>query len=555
MSDGPIANLSRCPMMLARKLRESFGEPIVCWFFVLIGSFFVAIALSSAEWYANEAYLQRYDHLIEQQRHKRTLGNIAQKKLLSIGHHFHHLVDASDIREVHLLHKKIDGEVAAIENILAVLSNGGLIENTFHTNFGNVDETREIIDYQRAPDEGIAVEVVELAPKLVTLHAEVDQLADLVIKRLQNPNAEERKNLQKTITFQLKQTCAIMERSVECANKIDYDTVHCLGRLEKRNQQATRHMLAARHATLAIFSLIVLFVGGYALWHIIRILEKRRQAEKDLQRSKRALNDYADALEAANKALATSKLAAESANQAKSEFLANISHELRTPLHGILSYATFGRKKYQTADPEQLLEYFQTIEQSGQVLLDLVTDLLDLAKLEAGKKVWNFAPVDLYSLILATMNEVRALAGERELTLRSPRADSETDLVADGPQIAQVLRNLLSNAIKFSPAGSAITIELERNNRFMTVSVRDQGVGIPEEELETVFDKFIQSSKTKSGAGGTGLGLAICREIIQAHHGAIWAENAPDGGAIFTFRLPLPPSTDEISREKETVMA
>jgi signal transduction histidine kinase len=124
--------------------------------------------------------------------------------------------------------------------------------------------------------------------------------------------------------------------------------------------------------------------------------------------------------------------------------------------------------------------------------------------------------------------------------------------VFDPEKIAQVIVNLLSNAVKFTPEGKQIFISTiedtlpagRRKNdqgqqQALRLVVRDEGVGIPDDEFESVFDKFIQSSKTKSGAGGTGLGLAICKEIIEGHHGCIWAENAPNGGAVLSFIIPI----------------
>ena len=103
----------------------------------------------------------------------------------------------------------------------------------------------------------------------------------------------------------------------------------------------------------------------------------------------------------------------------------------------------------------------------------------------------------------------------------------------------QVLRNLVSNAVKFSPPDSTIDLRLERREQSLVVTIADQGVGIAEEELDTIFDKFVQSRRTKTGAGGTGLGLAICREIMAAHHGRVWAQNRLEGGAVLTVELPL----------------
>jgi signal transduction histidine kinase len=233
------------------------------------------------------------------------------------------------------------------------------------------------------------------------------------------------------------------------------------------------------------------------------------------------------------------KAEAETANQAKSEFLANMSHELRTPLHGILSFASFGIKKYASARPEKLLDYFIRIKQSGNVLLKLLNNLLDLAKLESNRATFAFEPTDLGKLVKSVTNEFDTLLSERNLNIRREESGLNERVPLDADKIKQVLRNVLDNAIKFSPQGGTIDVGAERIGGSIRVSVRDQGPGIPHDELEAVFDKFVQSSKTKTGAGGTGLGLAICQEIITAHRGRIWAENRPEGGTTFSFEIPL----------------
>jgi signal transduction histidine kinase len=230
---------------------------------------------------------------------------------------------------------------------------------------------------------------------------------------------------------------------------------------------------------------------------------------------------------------------AEEANKLKTEFLANMSHELRTPLHGILSFASFGFKKYASAKPEKVREYFEKIQKSGKTLLALLNNLLDLAKMEAGKMTYEFASGHLGVALLQVTDEFMTMTSERKVKIVCDFKDQNEKTTFDGEKIKQVARNLLSNAIKFSPEDGTIRLGMEKKDGRVTVWVRDEGPGIPVGEMEKVFDKFVQSSKTKSGAGGTGLGLAICREIIAAHQGRIWAQNNPEGGARFSFELPL----------------
>ena len=230
---------------------------------------------------------------------------------------------------------------------------------------------------------------------------------------------------------------------------------------------------------------------------------------------------------------------AEKANLAKSMFLANMSHELRTPIHGVLSFAKFGLKNVAKAEREKLNRYFATIHDSGSILLRLVNDVLDLAKLEAGKMTMEMREIDITPLIAKVIDEFDSMTMEKNITIKSAPSDCETQIHGDSTRMMQVVRNLLSNAVRFSPAGGSVEISTRRQAGALVVSVSDGGPGIPDDEMEAIFDKFVQSSKTNTGAGGTGLGLAICREILAAHGGRIWAENKATGGAVFSFEVPL----------------
>ena len=231
--------------------------------------------------------------------------------------------------------------------------------------------------------------------------------------------------------------------------------------------------------------------------------------------------------------------AAEAANRSKSEFLANISHELRTPLHGILSYAKFGLSETATAGQGELHEFFGNVDRCAENLLRLVNDLLDFSKLEAGQMTFDLRPAELGELIDAVTDEFRSPRAEKKAEIRYERPDEPVTAIVDPGRVQQVARNLLSNAVKFSPSTGTIHVRLRRLGKAALLTVRDEGPGIPPGEIEAVFDKFVQSSKTKSNTGGTGLGLAICREIVGGHKGRIWAENNADAGCIFYVELPL----------------
>jgi signal transduction histidine kinase len=245
--------------------------------------------------------------------------------------------------------------------------------------------------------------------------------------------------------------------------------------------------------------------------------------------------------------------AAEAANQSKSEFLANISHELRTPLHGILSYARFGLNEATTAERTELHEFFRNVDHCAENLLHLVNDLLDLSKLEAGRMTFDMCLTDLAELVEVVIDEFKSLCAERRVDIRYERSEEPTAMQVDPNRIQQVVRNLLANAVKFSPSPGTICVRLRQVGKAMLLSVRDEGPGIPPGEMESVFDKFVQSSKTKTNQGGTGLGLAICREIVAGHKGRIWAENNTGAGCIFYVELPIA-TGDSLSDESVAEM-
>lgn len=194
-----------------------------------------------------------------------------------------------------------------------------------------------------------------------------------------------------------------------------------------------------------------------------------------------------------------------------------------------------GLKKLDSAEREKLKKYLTNIQHSGLRLLELLNALLDLAKLESGKLELKPSKGDITQIVRQSQAEVGSLFEAKQLELIVKCQSNDPCASFD--------RERFSNAIKFSPKESAIEVTIadsvlpERRPAFHC-TVSDNGVGIPEAELEKIFDKFTQSSKTNTGAGGSGLGLAICREIVHLHGGIIWAAASPSGGASIHFVIP-----------------
>jgi PAS domain S-box-containing protein len=277
-------------------------------------------------------------------------------------------------------------------------------------------------------------------------------------------------------------------------------------------------------------------------------ITRQKEAEAELLQHRDKLQEL---VEQRTKSLDHALLQARAANQAKSEFLANMSHELRTPMHAILSFSELGARRTTDSPTDKLNQYFSRISQSADRLLHLIDDLLDLSKLEAGRMELHYAPTNLSTLIDGVHGQLDSLLQMRGLSLIVDTCSEAENVSIDKKRLEQVIHNLLSNAIKFSPENGTIQItirpaQLPRGRRAkdsgflnaISLRIADSGIGIPESELESVFDKFVQSSSTKTGAGGTGLGLAICQEIVSQHRGTITAANNTSSGACFTVTLP-----------------
>jgi len=228
------------------------------------------------------------------------------------------------------------------------------------------------------------------------------------------------------------------------------------------------------------------------------------------------------------------------ASRHKSEFLANMSHELRTPLNAIIGFSEVLSERMFGEINEKQAEYIGDILQSGQHLLSLINDILDLSKIEAGRMELELSDIDLPSTIENTLALVRERAVRRGIVLGRAVDERLGMIRADERKVKQVLLNLLSNALKFTPESGKIEVRAAVKDGVVEISVTDTGIGIAPEEQETVFEEFRQVGTHSKKVEGTGLGLAISRKFIELHGGRIWCKSQVGSGSTFAFTLPLP---------------
>jgi PAS domain S-box-containing protein len=242
----------------------------------------------------------------------------------------------------------------------------------------------------------------------------------------------------------------------------------------------------------------------------------------------------------AEDAIIQSKILAEKANRTKSEFLANMSHELRTPLNSIIGYSQILNQNLSGNMDEKEIEYSSNILNGGEHLLDLINNILDISKIEAGKMDYEAEKVNLSQTIENIIGLVKPLAMKKSIDLQFINDTGFVEISADNVKIKQILHNLLSNAIKFTPEKGEVKVYLSIADNTAQISVSDTGIGIPDDKQKSIFDPFKQAHSSNNRAyGGTGLGLSLVKKYVEMHGGEIWIESEVGKGSLFTFTIPL----------------
>ncbi|MGD9723520.1 MAG: sensor histidine kinase [Pirellulales bacterium] len=280
----------------------------------------------------------------------------------------------------------------------------------------------------------------------------------------------------------------------------------------------------------------------------------QRQAELELTNDEMAMVNHCLLQEIRHRQrtqqeLERAKNSAEAANRAKSEFLANMSHELRTPLNAVIGFSDVLAEQVCGPLNENQTQYVTDILDSGQHLLALVNDILDLAKIEAGSMDIHPARLDAAALVDRTVQMFRERAIRQGIRLAGS-VTGEVHLYADERRLKQLLYNLLSNALKFTPEGGEVRVAVQQVGEHVEVRVSDTGIGIAATERDRVFESFYQiDSSLAKNAQGTGLGLAVVRQIVELHGGSVRVESEPGEGSTFVVLLPQAKAANELSAE------
>ena len=304
-----------------------------------------------------------------------------------------------------------------------------------------------------------------------------------------------------------------------------------------------------------VFSVITVFVG----WFLLRQKQQQElRAEKEanlrLEQYNIHLTQVNDDLRQAQIVAAEALRSAERASKAKTDFLSNMSHDIRTPMNAIIGITTL--MKNELHQPEKLAEHLGKLETSGQLLLGIINDILDMSRIESGKTTLNVEKMNLPQQVSQLDSIIRQQAGQRRQTFTVNTHLQHENVLADPNRLNQVLMNILSNAVKYTPKGGHIRLEMEelpRNEHFARYRfvVQDDGIGMSEEFQKTLFDPFTREERSGTNkVQGTGLGMAITKSIVDLMGGSISVESAPGRGTRFEVVLEFPIDTESDHAQK-----
>ena len=418
-------------------------------------------------------------------------------------------------------------KVAKLEHDLAVLKDGGVVRQLIYLNVEGMDQmVREVTFKPDAGDTGYVMELIELGPQLDQIKAKTSELKTLV--RLRDEYREQRNGeglmaAARDILAYFKRLPSFFFRLNENANRLFFESQHRLQSLDAQLAAQRDRYKTAEAALIVLVIFSVTMIGILFVSQIKRSNDQLMRAWSDM----RLARDEA-----------------ERASRAKSKFVSRMSHELRTPLNAILGFSQLLDKESLT--PMQR-NYSQQIHIAGQHLLDLIGEVLDLAKIEAGRLVLERVEFDLRKAVDEVVSVTLKRAQIKGLAVKVVLSSELPSRIKGDPiRLRQILINLLDNAVKFTERGEVgLRVDPDSENGELLFRIWDTGIGMEEKVLEKLFKPFTQADEsTTRKYGGTGLGLVICKDLVEAMGGTLRVESHLGRGSRFWFSLPLEHADD-----------
>lgn len=446
------------------------------------------------------------------------IGEYILKEIGSMETHYYKMGILSNIKSIKPIEIEIKKEIQDVKKAILILENGGVFEQYIKLNLVEAAETVDKIEFIPSKEQQYTFEAIDLLPKLDELIEKVDQMEEIMKIRLDFNQASEDEIFQVNLFF--KQLPTLFVRMKENASRLLYDSKKNISILEKNIQKEKDYYNQLEYIFTYFVGLLIV-VLGYLL--IKQILKKSKELEIITEKAK----------ESEHEAL--------KANQTKSQFLANMSHEIRTPLNAIIGFAEIlANTQLPTKDKDKA----NVISRSAKALLAIINDILDISKIESGKFEISKNSFNLKEL-LDQIVQLYAINTKQKNIRFLYRLDEKIPeyVISDDTKIKQVLSNILSNAIKFTPQNAQVTfdvnlVHMENKKARVKFSIKDEGIGISQEDQKKIFEPFSQADGSISRKyGGTGLGLAISLNIVKLLGSEIKLDSEIHAGSTFYFEL------------------
>jgi signal transduction histidine kinase/ActR/RegA family two-component response regulator len=492
----------------------SSGRRIVWLLGLLVAGFALIIGLQT--WFSG--LVKELDKKSANERVRLFIGEELLHGIHNIERDVYRLATTSGVKGQQLIEKKVFDHLDKLRHDIQVLKQGGSVRQVVDLNLQGRDQMIRQVDYQPSANESAFVlEFLELTPLLDEIKVTFGQLREMMGQRDKYMAARDVNNLmaeEDKINLFLKGIPPLFIRLTENANRLLYES--------QNRQTELNAQLAAQKSQLELTkqALILLVVIGVLLPGVLVV---------------RQINATNHKLRLTWEEMRLAKEEAERANLAKSDFLSRMSHELRTPLNAILGFGQL--LELEVREVEQA-DNVQEIMHAGRHLLDLINEVLDLARIESGKFTISQEPVPLLALIEDCLTLIRPMAEARGIRIIEAGQDCSEHVRADRVRLKQVLLNLLSNAVKYNRERGTLSLACMTDGDRVQIRISDTGSGLTPEQQSRLFTAFERLDADKTAIEGAGIGLALSKRLTELMHGEIGVESTPGVGSTFWVRLP-----------------